>query len=141
MVSKSWRSAAKHAFLGNVTIDVTDSNAGALALFCKTLPLTSQLTVQSHGVKIDMSPISCCTRLSSLLLEVKENRAPQTMHQLDLTKLPKSLRSLQTVLYCIFPASLPQDSCVGLTKLQMRMEGNIHKSICPMLQYLPKLKV
>ena len=103
----------------------------------------SSLEIQSHQEAFDLSPISSCSGLSSLVLEhgsrIWSSRQRNNL-VLDLTILPSGLRSLETHNWRFVRSRVHHFKSVDITRLYLSEMKDTPGRICRLLGQLP-LKV
>ena len=145
LVSKAWKEATLRAFSGHFTVKIWHGNAVKLARICRDLPSTSSLEIRSPSEAFDLSPISSCSGLSSLVLEhniggLWTGRQEKYL-VLDVALLPSGLRDLRTAYWTYDISRLQQFESVGITSLYPSQTENNLADIYKLLQRLQGLKV
>ena len=149
LVSKAWKAATPRAFSGHFTVMIQQGKIVKLAKICQDLPSISSLEIQSHQEVFDLSPISSCSGLSSLVLEHRMNgrwtrsRCDREREYLllDVAVLPSGLRDLRTRHWKFDSNRLQHFKSVGITSLHLSKTRNKVADIYKLLQHLPGLKV
>lgn len=104
----------------------------------------SSLEIQSHQEAFNLSPISNCSGLSSLVLKHHGDgfsRGGSIYNLLDLALLPSGLRELRTDHYSFDISRLQQFRSAGITGIHLRETKNKPEELHKLLQILPELEV
>ena len=142
MVSKYWKATVSE-YNGHVELHINQS--ADIFRLCHTLPSMSDLMVSACTFNVDLSPLSACSRLTSLSIDhagsqydIKE---AETNQLLDLTSLPSSLEDLTVFKFQLDPARLTNIACCKLRKLILIWTDNTVAETVQLLQLLPELEV
>ena len=142
LVSKSWQAATLKAFSGCFKIKIQNSEATKLIRLCQKLPNMSSLELKSRGNFCNLSPISKCTNLSSLVLDHRSDLFFGGNHNhLDPALLPPGLRDLRTYNWTYDMNRLQHFKSVGITSLHLCETWNRLPDIYKLLEQLPDVKV